>query len=827
MPLKQTLISDENFPAGEPDVQRTSLSLDVLGRFFCNTYDEATVNDDFDVIVIGSGMYGAYCAAKVYSESVATGNRLRILVLEAGPFLIPQHGQNIPNLALWNPSPVERETFAADAHRTRNLVWGLGWLSNKPFADTAYCVGGKSLYWGGWCPRLTAADLDHWPESVRGYLESTYDDVEFETGVTPHDDYIFDPLPGPDDPPKAIGLNEALKLRLAASVQELRDQGVFLCAEPAGTTTGIVMGDPEPPPIAVHTESVTSGLFSPDKFSSLTLLTYARRDGATIHDGDDSNDRLYIVPNAHVSKLRVPRVHRDGALRDGYRVDTVELWADGARKTLRVKPGATVVLALGCIDSTRLALESFPPAPGPDGNELMGRNLMAHLRLDFQFKLSRSAFARWLAEATDGTSLQAHLHVASFHLQADGPAGRFHLQVYASGAARDNPEGMLYRMIPDSSVAARIAADQDDENITVIFRACGEMLGDHTAKVGATGTNWIDLAGVADRDHQFDHARAYVHYADQDDAPIWNHMTHSVIALARQMGADISDDIAPHRQGVGSSWHDSGTLFMGEPLTSVTDGRGHFHHIDNVACVDQALFPTVGSANPVLTGLCLSRLVAETVVDRHVPIAPVISGSEAGFTDLLTGPCVMKWKTNGPGLAYRIVDGILAMDGGNGLGLLYYDDGELFEDFELRLQWRAHPDEEGNPTANSGVFVRAPHPPENLEDGDFYANSAEIQIDDTGFDGTCFRNPLCRTGAVYGIAPARVRAGRLSPDGWNEFRITVVGRMISVLLNGTLCSEGELSPAHLRAGKLALQFHTGSVQFRSIRVRRLAAVEPR
>lgn len=69
-----------------PDVQRTTLGLDVLGRFVCNTWDEATANGTrrFDAVVIGAGMFGGYCADKIYALGAAAG--LKVLVLEAGPF---------------------------------------------------------------------------------------------------------------------------------------------------------------------------------------------------------------------------------------------------------------------------------------------------------------------------------------------------------------------------------------------------------------------------------------------------------------------------------------------------------------------------------------------------------------------------------------------------------------------------------------------------------------------------------------------------------------------------------------------------------------------
>ena len=171
MPLTQLQATGQPFPPGEPDVQRTSFSLDVLGRFICSTYDEATTNPDFDVVVIGSGMYGSYAAAKIYSESAKSGRTpLRVLVLEAGPFLVHEHGHNIPDLGLGNPFRPVIDTFGPDAQRTRDLVWGIGWRGNVGFPGTAYCAGGKSIYWGGWCPRLRDADLQQWPEEVRVYL---------------------------------------------------------------------------------------------------------------------------------------------------------------------------------------------------------------------------------------------------------------------------------------------------------------------------------------------------------------------------------------------------------------------------------------------------------------------------------------------------------------------------------------------------------------------------------------------------------------------------------------------------------------------------------
>ena len=316
---------------------------------------------------------------------------------------------------------------------------------------------------------------------------------------------------------------------------------------------------------------------------------------------------------------------------------------------------------------------------------------MAHLRFDFPFQVDRAAFAAWVQQAT-GKTLRDELQTASFHLQADTPDGRFHLQVYASGidttaGAPDSPEGLLYRMIPDADVARELAARQDPNEISLIFRACGEMAGSRDAPVHAPGTSWIDLASAADRDAAFDHARAFVHYADQAAAPIWQRMRDACVALATEMGGR---GIAPHDpHEIGSTWHDSGTLFIGDdPGASVTDTSGRFHHIANAACVDQALFPTVGSANPVLTGLCLARKAAETIVARHVSAPAPDDGEIAaekaeGFAFLLEPAEAGKWVPNDARLTASrpaLIEGgtIIEVHGDAGLGVLFYDEPALF-----------------------------------------------------------------------------------------------------------------------------------------------------
>src|SRR5262245_61927838 len=149
-------------PNNRVEVQETEFSVDVLGRYICNTSDEATQNGGvgFDAVVIGAGMFGAYFAEKLYRNS-----NLRVLVVDAGSLLVTEHVQNLSRIGLNAGGAVVVESNAQDPG-TRERVWGSPWRSRVGFPGLAYCLGGRSLYWGGWSPQLTDKDLSAWPIST-------------------------------------------------------------------------------------------------------------------------------------------------------------------------------------------------------------------------------------------------------------------------------------------------------------------------------------------------------------------------------------------------------------------------------------------------------------------------------------------------------------------------------------------------------------------------------------------------------------------------------------------------------------------------------------
>jgi choline dehydrogenase-like flavoprotein len=130
---------------------------------------------------------------------------------------------------------------------------------------------------------------------------------------------------------------------------------------------------------------------------------------------------------------------------------------------------------------------------------------------------------------------------------------------------------------------------------------------------------WIDLSPF--ESDEFGIPRAYVQFTTTaDEEQLATVMENCMVALAQGLANGNAADLqmsAPQRDPLGSTYHESGTLWMGtDPSASVTDPNGRFHHVSNAYCADQSLFVTVGSVNPTLTGLTLARKVSEAVIAR-------------------------------------------------------------------------------------------------------------------------------------------------------------------------------------------------------------------
>ena len=567
MPLNRLFDSGQQI-APPPDVQHTTLGIDVLGRFVCNTWDEATAGStrQFDAVVIGAGMFGGYCADKIFRFGQANG--LKVLVLDAGAFLVPTHVQNLPNAGLNVPQQI---TPANDPGVARELVWGIPWRGNVDFIGQAYCIGGKSLYWGGWCPELLASDLAAWPPTVAQYLTQNYPLLEQQTGVDVKTDFIQGPL------------FDILKQRVSGLIQNSSLSNVDTVDDP---------------PLAVQGQSPASGLFSFDKYSSVNVLIEAARDAAG--QPDSQRKLLFVVPNAHVTRLNTA----NGA------VSSIDVFVNGVQQNLSVRANCAVILAAGTIESTRLALHSFPTSPINPAQELMGRNLMAHVRSNIFASIKRSAI-------DPGNTLPNALQAAALIVRGSTAQGKFHIQVTASADPAGNSDDLLFAMIPDIDLLDATLANQTAGSISIGFRGVSQLFGDQATSVPNASGRWIDLSPF--ESDEFGVPRAFVNLTTTAaENALADAMDASILQLANQLAGNNPANIqitSQERDGLGTTYHEAGTLWMGTtPQNSVTDTNGRFHNVANAFCTDQSLFVTVGSVNPTLTGLVLSRKVAQAAV---------------------------------------------------------------------------------------------------------------------------------------------------------------------------------------------------------------------
>lgn len=806
--------------------ERTTFSLDILGRYTANTWDEVLASADqdsnpharpFDLVILGGGTFGCVLASRLFNRD--RNHAHRILVIEAGPMALPEHVQNMPLM-------------------TADEVWGVPWDSDSPqawnrqFPGLAYCIGGRSVYWGGWSPHFLDSEVPSppWPADVQhdlmdpvltvaGENMSYLDYAARQLGADSDNDFVYGPL----HDALRDRLFDGIRGRAPSSTELLGRKGTALTGPPSKTLKKQLEA-----PLAVESTSPRPGFLPFNKFSAVPLLVRAARAAQAESGGADFRKRLMVLDNTKVVELERANGRITGIVTN--------------RGRLPVPADGKVFLGLGTIENTRLALQTL-------GDPLAGRNLMAHLRSNLTFRVPRSAFAAALDPSNPlARELQVSaLFVKGVHHFADGSRGHFHVQVTASGLgeAGRNSETELFKKVPDIDLLDRFRT-VTDQWIVVTLRGIGEMTPDTTP----AGRSRVMLGG-APRDYDYGRPRAIVSLEPSGrDMDLWRVMDDASLELAAAIAGG-----APIQYLAGSVWqshppgdgtvrdklstthHEAGTLWMGDdPATSVTDSFGAFHRCANLYALGPCLLPTIGSPNPVLSGVALTRHTADRVV------VPQPAASADGFRLLFDGTAdtFNRWEAVGAG-SFTLVDGMIVAQPGNGLGLLYYT-AEQFDDFRLRLRFRLHHGAE-----NSGVHVRfrnprrrVPNPASPGADDDWaYENPAwvavhtgfEVQIDELARPDGLDQH---RTGAVYGIPlgdklnqQQYQRPSLFPPDAWNTLEVQVIGQEYTVLVNGVQASQfsngdkGRGRPASddPESGFVGIQAHSDLVAFRDIEVK--------
>jgi hypothetical protein len=585
------------------------------------------------------------------------------------------------------------------------------------------------------------------------------------------------------------------------------------------------------------------------------------------------------------------------------RVTGVRVWQNGGSIDIplalpRNGGQSTAIIALGTVETTRVALTTFQQSLAGRAAQRMGTNLIAHLRSNLTIRIPRAAIAANLPP-----TVIPSLQTSALLVKGRAANGRtFHFQITASGLQKlgADSEAELFKKIPTLEHLQDMLRATDD-TVVITIRGIGDM-------TPRNPDSFIDLSTL---EFDFERPKAVIHLGNakaspadfpgsaqtQNDRTTWAEMDavsdkialifagnepFDILASANQTipvpaGTRVQRLAAlaafkTRRDDLGTTHHDAGTMRMGDNIAdAVTNDFGRIHDTTNCYIAGSPLFPTVGSPNPMLTGVALARRTGD-LLNTSVLVGPdpVFSPlPEAGFRPLFDGTAATfkNWRLAGPGGGgMRHINGEMVSYGEGALRLFFYAT-ELFGDFTLRAQFRIF----DLNNHNSGIFVRFPRPSLDLSAAlqlrtanEFFfdprnlawkpvISGFEIQIDDNARGDSSkdfygirpepegkFKN---RTGAIYKI-PAGDRVWHLGfneptlqnyvpgpllvPGVWFEYEITVQGDDYTVFLTNLQSGQRTQTTSFHNTdvdrgrapGCIGIQPYSGStVAWRHVRIR--------
>jgi len=794
------------------------------------------------------------------------------------------------------------------------------------YAGLIFAIGGRSLTWGGWSPELLDVEMTAWPPTTKNALrpaaptQGYFAQASRQIGVKETNDFIYGPLHTALRKQLHAGLKAAGNLT-GFTFSDLLDHPAVRYPDPGEPPIdapllrdwlGLPSTDTTPlaelrelfkleAPLAVQSTTLP-GFFPTNKFSAVPALIRATRLASTEADGTgpaaDARKRIMAVSNCHVQDL-ITETQPDNWVR----VTGVRVWQNGNSVDVWLAPPrnggqSVVVIALGTVETTRLALTTFQQSLAGRAAQRIGTNLIAHLRSNLTIRIPRAAIAANLPPMVIDS-----LQCSALLVKGKATNGRtFHFQITATGLNKlgTDSEAELFKKLPTLEHMESMLRATDD-TVVITIRGIGDMTPrnpDSFINLSTTDTDFgrpkavVTLGNAKATPQQFPGSAE-----TNNDRATWDEMDAVSDKIALIFAGNEAFEILPNansvipvpvgttaqrlavlaafknrRDDLGTTHHDAGTMRMGDNIAdAVTNDFGRIHDTTNCYIAGPALFPTVGSPNPMLTSVALGRRTGDLLNPSVLPGPdPIVTPqSDAGFRPLFDGTVATfnKWRLAGPaGGGMLHCNGEMVSYGDGGLRLFYYAT-ETFSDFTVRLQFRIF-----DPAKhNSGVFLRFPRPTLALnaalnaraanEAAFDPANPAwrpviagfEVQIDDNALgDGTkdfygirpepngLFKN---RTGAIYKIqagdriwhlntnepAVQNYTPGPpLVPGVWFEYEIIVQGDNYTVFLTNTQTGERKQTTSFQNTdvergrapGFIGVQAYSGNtVAWRHIRIK--------
>ncbi|EAQ67438.1 hypothetical protein MED121_15964 [Marinomonas sp. MED121] len=540
-------------------------------------WKNARENGQYDLVIIGTG----FCAYATAERALENDPHCRILMLERGPFFLPEHFQNLPlpfvntlgGLSETFPWTLSQETASGRGGPVR---WQHGMV---PF------VGGRSTLWSAWCPRPNTDEMKGWPKTTIATAKEYFASAEKLLRVQNADqiDANRDPLLT-----RLIGQQRPVYGELQNKVQTLLNN-----ANETGSIPGVYRT--QAAPLACDGKEVDDIDFQ--KYSTPgPLLELVSKQQALAKEGKGST--LDIVTQCVVERI----YNQDGT-------------ASALQTSRGVMPinGAKLILAMGTLPPTTLVQNSFPEL------QHIGERFSAHFISAITARVPKAD----LGLCSDNPLEMGACYVAGIGNNYDQ---QFHIQL--TSISNQDPvknAGTALRYMPDVvSTASMAQLESSEDYVVFVCAVLGEL--DYDNK-----ENWFKHY---QQDSNITTNSLLQVVENSSDYETWNAMDKATFSVLEDVlspqgksqvqywhgdpdsGEWASSQPSTEERRVDALVHESSTLFLGEHDDAPVDTDYKLRGTNNVYITGGCLWPQGGSWNPTMTMVALAQHLADNLIKK-------------------------------------------------------------------------------------------------------------------------------------------------------------------------------------------------------------------
>ncbi len=539
-------------------------------------WKKAREEGNFDFVVVGSG----FCCLAFIERVLKQDPHCRILVIERGPFFLPEHFQNLP-LPFMNTLGGMSETFPWTLSATTasgqggTIRWQHGMV---PF------FGGRSTLWSAWCPRPTEKEMAGWPSETIKVAQDYFRSAENLLYVKGADEIDS------DKDEKTLQFVRGKRPVYGALQQRIQT----LLEEGATSIPGIYRTE------AAQLASGAGDIDGIDfqKFATPGEILAIATKQAELHR-QDKGSPLSIVTECVVEKI----IQQDGC-------------ATALQTSRGILPlgNGKLILATGTLPPTTLISNSFPQA------SLVGKRFSAHFITAIVAKVPK--------EDLDPQGAFGELELGACYVAGIGKDYQQQYHIQLSALWDQDPiknAAKALRYMPDVVATAsmeQLLSSKDD--VVFVCAVLGEL--DYR-----NSQNWF-LPNNQDKNITTNSLLQVTE--NQNDAETWDAMDQATFSVLENVLSPQGDKQVQYWHGtpdkgfwhkdrpskkarrVDALVHESSTLHLGkDEQEAPVDLNYQLRGTKNVFITGGGLWPQGGSWNPTMTMVALTQHLADQLVE--------------------------------------------------------------------------------------------------------------------------------------------------------------------------------------------------------------------